>query len=184
MHDLGYSVSAANAEPPSKQPPHIHELFPDPNATNATIDIIFDRPALREYLSLEKFHVTTPAESSGGGGGSSSSSSIDSAYSSAADIIRRTNAGLPLEPEAPLRKCESEWDGACDRSAFTGKAGAERQRRLGPLNDRKDPKGEEKEEEEEEEDNYDDDDEEDEPVTFDAMKQVHEAMEKMAGMPG
>ena len=81
MHDLGYSVSAANAEPPSKQPPHIHELFPDPNATNATIDIIFDRPALREYLSLEKFHVTTPAESSGGGGSSGSSSSTSSSGS-------------------------------------------------------------------------------------------------------
>ena len=32
--------------------------------------------------------------------------------------------------EAPMRKCQSEWDGNCDRSAFTGKAGAARARQI------------------------------------------------------
>ena len=32
--------------------------------------------------------------------------------------------------EAPMRKCQSEWDGNCDRSAFTGKAGAARAKRV------------------------------------------------------
>ena len=55
MHGMGYSVSAANGEPPHKQPPNVSTILTDPNAT---IDLIFDRPALREYLSLEKYQVS------------------------------------------------------------------------------------------------------------------------------
>jgi hypothetical protein len=49
------------------------------------------------------------------------------------DRIRRADVGRgprEPEPEAPLRKCQSEWDGNCDRSAFTGKAGAARKKAL------------------------------------------------------
>lgn len=61
------------------------------------------------------------------------------------DRLRRASAGtnglspgqVSNEPdhlsggnEAPMRKCQSEWDGNCDRSAFTGKAGAARKRRI------------------------------------------------------
>ena len=159
MHGMGYSVSAANGEPPLKQPPNVSTILP-PGDLNATIDLIFDRPALREDLSLEKYQVARPTET-------------EAAHANAAKTIRRANAGLPpVSSEAPLRKCESAWDGDCDRSAFTGKSGAERNKELGTM----------KEDAREKEYAGQQDDEGEEPGTFDAMKKVHDAMKAMGNI--
>lgn len=160
MHGMGYSVSAANGEPPHKQPPNVSTILTD---LNATIDLIFDRPALREYLSLEKYQVAKPTD--------------PNASANAAKTIRRTMAGLPPErTEEALRKCESAWDGDCDRSKFTGKEGMrpERQKELGAMKDAA--------REQEYTGQQQQDEEEDEHPTYDAMKQVHDAMQAMGNI--
>lgn len=162
MHGMGYSVSAANGEPPHKQPPNVSTILPDPNAT---IDLIFDRPALRQYLNLEKYQVLKPADSA-------------TNATNAAKTIRRAMEGLPPVTEKRLRKCESAWDGDCDRSAFTGKEGMrpERQKELQDIKDKENYRESEYTGQQQQ------DAEDDEHPTYDAMKEIHDAMQAMGNI--
>ena len=162
MHGMGYSVSAANGEPPHKQPPNVSTILPDPNAT---IDLIFDRPALRQYLNLEKYQVLKPADSA-------------TNATNAAKTIRRAMEGLPAVTEKRLRKCESAWDGDCDRSAFTGKEGMrpERQKELQDIKDKENYRESEYTGQQQQ------DAEDDEHPTYDAMKEIHDAMQAMGNI--
>ena len=53
MHKFGYDVRSANGPPLSKQPPDASTLFTK-TATTATLDVVFDRPALRPYYAGAK----------------------------------------------------------------------------------------------------------------------------------
>ena len=50
MHNFGYDVRSANGSPSAKQPPDFSTLFTK-SAASATVDVIFDRPALRPYYA-------------------------------------------------------------------------------------------------------------------------------------
>ena len=130
-----------------------------------TIDLIFDRPALRQYLNLEKYQVLKPADSA-------------TNATNAAKTIRRAMEGLPAVTEKRLRKCESAWDGDCDRSAFTGKEGMrpERQKELQDIKDKENYRESEYTGQQQQ------DAEDDEHPTYDAMKEIHDAMQAMGNI--
>ena len=86
--------------------------------------------------------------------------------------------GLPAVTEKRLRKCESAWDGDCDRSAFTGKEGMrpERQKELQDIKDKENYRESEYTGQQQQ------DAEDDEHPTYDAMKEIHDAMQAMGNI--